>query len=172
MFANADEVLSFIRKNDVQFVDVRFCDLPGVMQHFTFPVENFTESAFTDGLMFDGSSIRGFQQIHESDMMLLPDLTTYAYRSLFMVLFTVSAANVFVLAATSTMYGALFPLFKFAYPDFWNGQVSFNPLLAQLGVRGVVPALTLGAIYALTLWWLFRSILTNVGRVPERVPSW
>jgi glutamine synthetase len=76
MFETADEVLSYIRKNDVQFVDVRFCDLPGIMQHFTFPASNFGESVFTDGLMFDGSSIRGFQQIHESDMLLLPDPTT------------------------------------------------------------------------------------------------
>src|SRR3954469_2787893 len=76
MFENADEVLSFIRKNDVQFVDVRFCDLPGIMQHFTFPASNFGAEVFTDGLMFDGSSIRGFQQIHESDMLLLPDPTT------------------------------------------------------------------------------------------------
>ena len=76
MFNSADEVLDYIRRRDVQFVDVRFCDLPGIMQHFTFPVENFTESVFTDGLMFDGSSIRGFQAIHESDMLLLPDPTT------------------------------------------------------------------------------------------------
>jgi glutamine synthetase len=76
MFNNADEVLSYIEDEGVQFVDVRFCDLPGVMQHFTFPVENFKADVFTDGLMFDGSSIRGFQAIHESDMMLLPDPTT------------------------------------------------------------------------------------------------
>jgi glutamine synthetase len=76
MFSSADEVLSYIKKNDVQFIDVRFCDLPGVMQHFTFPTENFGESVFTEGLMFDGSSIRGFQQIHESDMLLLPDPST------------------------------------------------------------------------------------------------
>jgi len=76
MFNNADEVLKYIRDEGVQFVDVRFCDLPGVMQHFTFPVENFSADVFTDGLMFDGSSIRGFQAIHESDMMLLPDPTT------------------------------------------------------------------------------------------------
>ena len=76
MFNNAEEVLGYIKDNDVQFVDVRFCDLPGVMQHFTFPAENFGENVFTDGLMFDGSSIRGFQQIHESDMLLLPDPTT------------------------------------------------------------------------------------------------
>ena len=76
MFSNADEVLSYIKKNDIRFVDVRFCDLPGVMQHVTFPVENFSESTFADGIPFDGSSIRGFQAIHESDMLLLPDPTT------------------------------------------------------------------------------------------------
>ncbi len=76
MFNSADEVLSYIKNEGVEFIDVRFCDLPGVMQHFTFPAENFGESVFTDGLMFDGSSIRGFQAIHESDMLLLPDPTT------------------------------------------------------------------------------------------------
>ncbi len=76
MFTNADDVLKFIKDEGVQFIDVRFCDLPGVMQHFTFPVSNFRENVFTDGLMFDGSSIRGFQAIHESDMLLLPDPTT------------------------------------------------------------------------------------------------
>src|SRR5215210_1987905 len=76
MFTNADEVLKFIKDEGVQFIDVRFCDLPGVMQHFTFPASNFGPSVFSEGLMFDGSSIRGFQQIHESDMLLLPDPTT------------------------------------------------------------------------------------------------
>src|SRR6204780_767750 len=76
MFKNGDEVLRFIEVEGVQFVDVRFCDLPGTMQHFTVPAESFEEKIFTEGLMFDGSSIRGFQQIHESDMLLLPDPTT------------------------------------------------------------------------------------------------
>ncbi|MCW2699810.1 MAG: L-glutamine synthetase, partial [Blastococcus sp.] len=76
MFKDADEVLSFIKKEGVEMVDVRFCDLPGVMQHFTVPVSSFDESVFTDGLGFDGSSVRGFQEIHESDMLLLPDPTT------------------------------------------------------------------------------------------------
>ncbi len=76
MFTNADEVLAYIKNEGVEMVDVRFCDLPGVMQHFTVPVGSFTEDVFTDGLGFDGSSIRGFQQIHESDMSLLPDPTT------------------------------------------------------------------------------------------------
>ena len=76
MFGNADELLKYIEDEGVEFVDVRFCDLPGIMQHFTVPVSNFSGDVFTDGLMFDGSSIRGFQQIHESDMLLLPDPTS------------------------------------------------------------------------------------------------
>jgi glutamine synthetase len=76
MFGSAEEILKFITEDGVQFVDVRFCDLPGTMQHFTVPAESFDEKVFTDGLTFDGSSIRGFQKIHESDMLLLPDPAT------------------------------------------------------------------------------------------------
>jgi glutamine synthetase len=76
MFKDSDEVLKFLKDEDVRFVDVRFCDLPGVMQHFNVPAEAFSASAFDEGLMFDGSSIRGFQAIHESDMKLVPDATT------------------------------------------------------------------------------------------------
>lgn len=76
MFTSPDEVLRYLSENDVKYVDVRFCDLPGVMQHFTVPAGSVTEKTFTDGLAFDGSSIRGFQEIHESDMLLLPDPAT------------------------------------------------------------------------------------------------
>jgi glutamine synthetase len=76
MFENADEVLRYVKDEGVEYVDVRFCDLPGVMQHFTMPASAFSEDAFTTGLMFDGSSIRGFQEIHESDMKLKPDPST------------------------------------------------------------------------------------------------
>jgi glutamine synthetase len=76
LFTNADEVTKFLKDNDVQFVDVRFCDLPGVMQHFNVPAASVDEAFFTDGQMFDGSSIRGFQAINESDMKLMPDLWT------------------------------------------------------------------------------------------------
>ena len=73
MFTTADELLSYAKEHEVENFDIRFCDLPGVMQHFTVPKESFGEEVFTQGLAFDGSSIRGFQQIHESDMALLPD---------------------------------------------------------------------------------------------------
>ncbi|BCJ36270.1 glutamine synthetase [Actinocatenispora thailandica] len=76
MFDNSEALLKYLADDGVRFVDVRFCDLPGVMQHFTVPVESFDADVFTDGLAFDGSSIRGFQQIHESDMLLLPDPAT------------------------------------------------------------------------------------------------
>src|SRR5512144_350455 len=76
MFSTADEVLKFMADEDVRYVDVRFCDLPGVMQHFTVPVQSFGAEQFAEGLMFDGSSIRGFQSIHESDMKLMPDPRT------------------------------------------------------------------------------------------------
>ena len=76
MFSSADEVLSFIKDEDVKFVDIRFCDLPGVMQHFNVPAESLDEDFFTVGQAFDGSSIRGFQAIHESDMKLIPDVSS------------------------------------------------------------------------------------------------
>nr|WP_208400263.1 type I glutamate--ammonia ligase [Amycolatopsis granulosa] len=71
-----DDIQRLIADENVQFVDVRFCDLPGVMQHFTVPAKAFDADAFEEGLAFDGSSVRGFQSIHESDMLLLPDPET------------------------------------------------------------------------------------------------
>ena len=76
MFSSPEEVLKYIADEGVEFVDVRFIDLPGIMQHFTMPAAAFDASAFEDGQMFDGSSIRGFQAIHESDMKLIPDPAT------------------------------------------------------------------------------------------------
>ncbi len=62
--------------HDVKMVDIRFTDLPGVWQHFTIPARILTEETFEVGVPFDGSSIRGFKEIHESDMLLLLDPTT------------------------------------------------------------------------------------------------
>ncbi len=76
MFNNAEEAIAFTRNEGVEFIDVRFVDLPGVWQHFNIPTSQFSEDSFTEGLMFDGSSIRGFQAIHESDMKLVPDVKT------------------------------------------------------------------------------------------------
>ncbi len=70
------DALSYIQENDAQFVEIRFTDLLGTWQHFTVPVDHFDHDKFEDGLAFDGSSIRGFQAINESDMLLIPDPTT------------------------------------------------------------------------------------------------
>ena len=67
------EVLKYAQENGVRFVDFKFTDLPGTWQHFTTPTSELEESTFTEGLGFDGSSIRGFQEINESDMLVIPD---------------------------------------------------------------------------------------------------
>jgi glutamine synthetase len=72
----AAEVLAFARERGAQMVDLKFVDLPGTWQHMTLPLAALDEDDFETGLGFDGSSIRGFQEIHESDMLLLPDPTT------------------------------------------------------------------------------------------------
>ncbi|WP_156761911.1 type I glutamate--ammonia ligase [Microbacterium karelineae] len=76
MFKDSSEVLAFIKDEDVKFLDIRFTDLPGVQQHFNIPASTVDEEFFTVGQMFDGSSIRGFANINESDMQLIPDVTT------------------------------------------------------------------------------------------------
>ncbi|HEY8340389.1 MAG TPA: type I glutamate--ammonia ligase [Egibacteraceae bacterium] len=76
MGSSPDDVLRKVRDEGIDFIDFRFCDLPGLMQHYTLPAHELTEEAFEDGLGFDGSSIRGFQEIQESDMMLVPDPNT------------------------------------------------------------------------------------------------
>ncbi|MGC2863808.1 type I glutamate--ammonia ligase [Corynebacterium glutamicum] len=75
-FETPEEVTKFIKDENVEFIDVRFTDLPGTEQHFSIPAAAFDEDAIEEGLAFDGSSIRGFTTIDESDMNLLPDLTT------------------------------------------------------------------------------------------------
>ena len=70
------EVLEFAKKNKARVVDLRFLDLPGLWQHFTVPMSELKESSFEDGFGFDGSSIRGWQAIHHSDMLVVPDATT------------------------------------------------------------------------------------------------
>lgn len=71
-----DDLLSFIRDTEVEVFDIRFCDLPGIMQHLTIPAASVTAEMLDDGIAFDGSSVRGFQGIAESDMLLLPDVRT------------------------------------------------------------------------------------------------
>ncbi len=66
------EVIGLIKDRKIQAVDMRFCDLPGLWQHFTVTPKRVDEESFREGFGFDGSSIRGFQEIQESDMLLLP----------------------------------------------------------------------------------------------------
>ena len=70
------DVVDLIKKEGLKYVDFRFMDFPGLMQHFTQPVSQLTVETFEEGLGFDGSSIRGWQHIHESDMLMMPDPTT------------------------------------------------------------------------------------------------
>src|SRR5918996_657995 len=76
MAASPSDVLKLGQQNGAQFVDLRFSDLPGLLQHFSLPFDEFAEEAFEEGIGFDGSSIRGFQEIQESDMILVPDPDT------------------------------------------------------------------------------------------------
>ena len=72
----AKDVMALIKEKGIRAVDIRFIDLPGLWQHFTLSTKEFSEDAFEEGLGFDGSSIRGFQEIQESDMLLMPDPST------------------------------------------------------------------------------------------------
>src|SRR5271157_2950000 len=76
---NADpkSVLEFAKHNNVQMLDLRFTDLPGLWHHVSFPIGQLTEASFDDGFGMDGSSIRGWAAIHESDMLLIPDPSRY-----------------------------------------------------------------------------------------------
>jgi len=69
-------VLEFAKKNGAKILDLRFTDLPGLWQHVSYPIGELEESSFKEGFGFDGSSIRGWQSIHESDMLLMPDPDT------------------------------------------------------------------------------------------------
>ena len=71
-----NEVMQFIKEQEVQFIDVKFCDLLGTWQHFTVPVSEVSKDIFKDGFGFDGSSIRGWQAIDASDMLIIPDAST------------------------------------------------------------------------------------------------
>jgi glutamine synthetase len=73
---DADDVIEMIERHGIKIVDLRFTDLPGLWQHFSIGLPEVTEDLFSEGIGFDGSSIRGFQEIHESDMLLKPDPST------------------------------------------------------------------------------------------------
>ena len=70
------EVLEFAKKNDAQQLDLRFTDIPSLQHHVSYPINQLDESSFEEGFGMDGSSIRGWAAINESDMLLIPDPTT------------------------------------------------------------------------------------------------
>jgi glutamine synthetase len=74
--SEVQKVLDLIKQRNILVVDVKFCDLPGTWQHFSIPAGSLDEAMIREGLGFDGSSIRGFQAINESDMLLIPDVST------------------------------------------------------------------------------------------------
>ena len=74
--AGARDALVWAQETRAAMVDLKFCDLLGTWQHVSLPVTSFDESAFDEGLGFDGSSIRGWQGISESDMLLMPDASS------------------------------------------------------------------------------------------------
>ncbi len=71
-----NKVLNFIKSKKIKFVDLKFMDFPGQWQHFTVPTSQFDKDSFDDGYGFDGSSIRGWKRINESDMLIIPDAST------------------------------------------------------------------------------------------------
>jgi glutamine synthetase len=82
MFKTYKDLFDYSIKNKVEFIDLRFIDLPGSMQHFNIPLKEFIDSKGEKGVLFDGSSVNGFAQINESDMKLIPDSTS-AYEDIF-----------------------------------------------------------------------------------------
>ncbi|HLV86500.1 MAG TPA: type I glutamate--ammonia ligase [Candidatus Sulfotelmatobacter sp.] len=74
--SDARSVIDFAIKHDAKILDLRFTDIPGLWHHVSYPIDQLTESSFHDGFGIDGSSIRGWAAIHESDMLLLPDPET------------------------------------------------------------------------------------------------
>ncbi len=75
-FKNGEELVKYIRQNDIEFVDIRFLDFIGSWQHFSIPAREMDKDKFDEGIGFDGSSIRGWQTIHASDMLVVPDPST------------------------------------------------------------------------------------------------
>ncbi|MBI4198851.1 MAG: type I glutamate--ammonia ligase, partial [Chloroflexi bacterium] len=83
--STGQEVIAYAQEQQIEMVDLKFADLPGTLQHLTVPIGELNEALFAEGTGFDGSSIRGFQAIHESDMLLVPDPTTATVDPVFQI---------------------------------------------------------------------------------------
>ena len=84
-FSTSEEVIAFCRDQGIEMIDLKFMDVPGTLQHVTIPVGELNADLFVEGTGIDGSSIRGFQAIHESDMLIVPDPTTAAVDPFFSI---------------------------------------------------------------------------------------
>ena len=76
-----EQVLAMAKENGVKVLDIRFMDFPGMWQHFSVPIGELEEGSFEDGFGFDGSSIRGWQPIHNSDMLIMPANIAHALQA-------------------------------------------------------------------------------------------
>ena len=76
MSKSISDVIKLAKDKDAKILDLKFMDFPGLWQHFSTPISQLTEDLFEEGFGFDGSSIRGWQGIHESDMIVIPDPST------------------------------------------------------------------------------------------------
>ena len=76
MANESKEAIKLMKDNGCDVLDIKFIDLPGVWQHVSVPISEVNDGLFANGTGFDGSSIRGFQSIDESDMLLVPDQST------------------------------------------------------------------------------------------------
>ncbi|HJW29943.1 MAG TPA: glutamine synthetase beta-grasp domain-containing protein, partial [Saprospiraceae bacterium] len=74
--ADISRVFKMIKDHGVKMIDFKFMDFPGQWQHFSVPVSQLSEDSFEEGFGFDGSSIRGWKAINESDMLIIPDART------------------------------------------------------------------------------------------------
>ncbi|MDA0988426.1 MAG: type I glutamate--ammonia ligase [Chloroflexi bacterium] len=84
-FTTSEEVIAFCRDQDIKMIDLKFIDVPGTLQHVSIPTGELNSDLFVEGTGIDGSSIRGFQAIHESDMLIVPDATTAAVDPFFSI---------------------------------------------------------------------------------------
>ena len=75
-YKTAKELIKKINNDNIKMIDLRFTDLPGTTHHISIPIKYLKEDLFVDGVGFDGSSVRGFQSIENSDMTMVPDVTT------------------------------------------------------------------------------------------------
>jgi hypothetical protein len=98
--------------------------------------------------------------------LLLPEPRSIASRLAFVALFAVSAANMFALSATSTMYPSSHPLSEFAYRDLWHGNAAFNPIFTNIGITGRAPLFAIVLIYGLALTWLVVITLRRLQPAP------